>query len=240
MRGARLLLSAGLAVASASLALVVTASPGHAAAMLPDAGHVYAAASTTAASTATTADRATRAERRLTRQLARRSRALSSLSRRAARYDRELQGLRETLAIYGYYGDPSAAEVILPIANYRLSAGFGLTGPLWVAEHGGQDFGASSGEPLVAVGEGTVTEVGDAGAYGLRTILQLHDGTEIWYCHQTTASVLPGDVVQIADEIGTVGSTGNSTGPHLHLEVRPNGGAPVNPMTWFAAAGLAP
>ena len=81
---------------------------------------------------------------------------------------------------------------MLPLASYRVSAGFGLTGPLWEAEHGGQDFGASLGDTIVAIASGTVTEVAYAGAYGLRTIVTLSDGTEVWYCHQTDVSVVAG------------------------------------------------
>ena len=129
---------------------------------------------------------------------------------------------------------------VLPLASYHLSAGFGLTGPLWEAEHGGQDFGSYVGDQIVAVAAGVVTDVAYAGPYGLRTIITLPDGTEVWYCHQTDVSVYAGQAVDVADPIGTVGSTGNSTGPHLHLEVRPDGGSPVDPMDWLQAQGLDP
>jgi len=174
----------------------------------------------------------------LAMQVAERQQSLSTLNRRADARDRSLIGFRAVLQKYGYTGDPDQARLILPLASYDLSAGFGLTGPLWEAEHGGQDFGASVGDPIVAVADGEVTEVAYAGPYGLRTILTLSDGTEVWYCHQTTASVVAGQPVEMADEIGTVGSTGNSTGPHLHLEVRPAGGNPIDPMEWLRAAGL--
>lgn len=180
------------------------------------------------------------AEIQLQARVAERAQALAALNRRAAVREREIQGEKAVLATYGYLGDPDAAEVVLPLAAYRISAGFGLTGPHWESTHGGQDFGAVTGETLVAVSDAVVTEVGDAGPYGLRTILTLPDGTEIWYCHQTTASVVAGDTVEVAQPIGTVGSTGNSTGPHLHLEVRPDGGEPVDPMAFFEAAGLMP
>lgn len=176
----------------------------------------------------------------LARQVAERQQSLHSLNQRADARDRMLIGYRAVLAKYGYTGDPDLARLVLPLASYDVSAGFGLTGPLWEAQHGGQDFGASFGEPLVAVADGTITEVADAGPYGLRTILTLADGTEVWYCHQTSVSVAAGYTVTMTDEIGTVGSTGNSTGPHLHLEVRPDGGDPVDPMDWLRAAGLNP
>lgn len=176
----------------------------------------------------------------LAKQVAERQQSLYSLNQRADARDRLLIGYRAVLAKYGYTGDPDLARVVLPLASYDVSAGFGLTGPLWEAQHGGQDFGANFGEPLVAVADGTITEVADAGPYGLRTILTLADGTEVWYCHQTSVSVAAGYTVAMTDEIGTVGSTGNSTGPHLHLEVRPDGGDPIDPMDWLRAAGLSP
>jgi murein DD-endopeptidase MepM/ murein hydrolase activator NlpD len=176
----------------------------------------------------------------LARQVAERQQELAALNRRADARDRALIGRKQLLARYGYDGDPEAVRVVLPMASYDISAGFGLTGPLWEAEHGGQDFSAGAGEPLVAVSDGVVADVAHAGAYGLRTILELPDGTEVWYCHQTDATVAVGQQVEVADVIGSVGSTGNSTGPHLHLEVRPDGGSPVDPMDWLRAAGLNP
>ena len=176
----------------------------------------------------------------LAEQLAEREQSLHALNRRADARDRVLIGYRAVLQTYGYTGDPDLARLVLPLASYDVSAGFGLTGPLWEAQHGGQDFGASIGDPLDAVADGTITEVADAGPYGLRTILTLPDGTEVWYCHQTSVSVVAGDTVRMTDEIGTVGSPGNSTGPHLHLEVRPAGGDPIDPMDWLRTAGLDP
>ncbi len=173
-------------------------------------------------------------------QVRERQQTLQLLNRRADDRDRALVGRKAVLASYGYTGDPDDADAVLPLATYRLSAGFGLTGPLWEAEHGGQDFGASTGDTIVAVAAGEVTEVADSGAYGLRTIVKLLDGTEIWYCHQSEVLVSTGQQVDVADPVGTVGSTGNSTGPHLHLEVRPDGGSPVDPMDWLRAAGLTP
>lgn len=180
------------------------------------------------------------AARLLARQVRERQHALMGLNRRADARERAIIGRKALLARYGYTGDPDAVRAVLPLASYRLSAGFGLTGPLWEAQHGGQDFGASPGDQIVAVAAGTVTDVAYAGPYGLRTIVTLPDGTEIWYCHQADVSVYVGEQVDVVDPIGSVGSTGNSTGPHLHLEVRPGGGLPIDPMDWLRAAGLNP
>ena len=173
-------------------------------------------------------------------QVRERQQILSSLFRQADARDRALLGRKAVLARYGYTGDPETVTAELPMASYRDSAGFGLTGPLWEAEHGGQDFGASYGEQIVAVSAGTVTEVAYSGPYGLRTIVTQPDGTEIWYCHQDAVTVYTGELVDVADPIGTVGATGNTTGPHLHLEVRPGAGSPIDPMDWLRATGLTP
>ena len=106
--------------------------------------------------------------------------------------------------------------------------------------HTGLDFAAPTGTPLKAVANGTITAVGYAGSYGYRTILTLEDGTEIWYCHQSTMTVSVGETVVGGQTIGTVGSTGNSTGPHLHLEIRPGGGNPVDPYAALISHGIQP
>jgi len=128
---------------------------------------------------------------------------------------------------------------VLPLAGYRLTATFGEYG-LWSSYHTGLDFAADSGTSLVAVARGVVTSTGYDGAYGNKTVLTLEDGTEVWYAHQTSIYVSAGDVVAPGDVIGTVGSTGNVTGPHLHLEVRPGGGDPVDPRAALIANGVTP
>jgi murein DD-endopeptidase MepM/ murein hydrolase activator NlpD len=143
--------------------------------------------------------------------------------------------------------EKAAAEIArnawqLPIARgvYRLSSEFGECSSLWSHCHTGLDFAAPSGTPILAIANGVVTETSYAGAYGNRTIMTLEDGTELWYCHQTAFESQPGETVVAGQTIGYVGSTGNSTGPHLHLEVRPGGGDPVDPAAAMAAKGEAP
>lgn len=130
-----------------------------------------------------------------------------------------------------------AKSFVKPVASYTLTAGFGETSSLWVSTHTGQDFAAPTGTPVVAIHGGTVTSAGWAGSYGYRIILTLDDGTEIWYCHLSSMTVTSGKVTT-GETIGRVGATGNVTGPHLHLEVRPDGGAPIDPMPWLRAHGL--
>ena len=122
----------------------------------------------------------------------------------------------------------------------RLTARFGEYSGLWSHFHTGLDFAAPSGTPIPAVANGVVTSTGYDGAYGNKTVITLDDGTELWFCHQTSYVVSPGDQVRAGQLIGYVGSTGNVTGPHVHIEVRPGGGDPVDPHSAMIAHGLKP
>ncbi|MFD5699804.1 M23 family metallopeptidase [Streptomyces lasiicapitis] len=134
-----------------------------------------------------------------------------------------------------------AKSFSLPVSSYTLTSHFGDSGSMWSSgQHTGLDFAAPSGTPLKAVHSGTVKESGWAGAYGYRTILELEDGTEIWYAHQSSVSVSAGQKVTTGEVIGRVGATGNVTGAHLHMEVHTSGGANVDPLAWLQGKGLNP
>ena len=129
---------------------------------------------------------------------------------------------------------------VLPVDSYRLTGRFGESSSLWSSTHTGLDFAAPDGTVIKSVAAGLVQEAGWAGPYGNRAIVQLSDGTEIWYCHQSRLDVTTGQRVVAGQQIGTVGSTGNVTGAHLHLEVRPGGADPVDPYTALTSRGLTP
>ncbi|MFG2943199.1 M23 family metallopeptidase [Streptomyces sp. NPDC048282] len=135
-----------------------------------------------------------------------------------------------------------AKQYTLPVVSYTITGTFGQAGSMWSSGyHTGLDFAAPTGTLIKAVHGGTVTEAGWAGSYGYRTILTLDDGTELWFCHQSSISVSVGQKVATGDVIGRVGATGNVTGPHLHLEVHPGGQATgIDPMTWLRGKGLNP
>ncbi|MFG2579620.1 M23 family metallopeptidase [Streptomyces malaysiensis] len=132
-----------------------------------------------------------------------------------------------------------AAAYTLPVGSYTLTASFGQAGDIWSADHTGQDFAAPTGTPVKAVHGGTITQAGWAGSYGYRIVLTLDDGTELWFCHLSSMVVTSGKV-STGDVIARVGATGNVTGPHLHLEVRPGGGSPIDPMPWLRQHGMTP
>jgi hypothetical protein len=129
---------------------------------------------------------------------------------------------------------------VLPTIGYHLTARFGQSSGLWSHRHTGLDFAAPSGNPIFAVATGVITETGYDGAYGNKTVETLPDGTEIWYCHQSSIGVSIGEKVVQSRQIGTVGSTGNVTGPHVHIEVHPGGGDPVDPYPEFLMHGVTP
>ena len=89
--------------------------------------------------------------------------------------------------------------------------------------HNGLDFGTPTGTPILAVDAGTVTRSGyDAGGFG-RFVVVEHAWGESWYCHLLRFDGAVGDTVQRGDGVGLSGSTGNSTGPHLHFSIRLTG-----------------
>ena len=128
---------------------------------------------------------------------------------------------------------------VLPVTPAITTAEYGDYG-LWASYHTGLDFNGSEGQPFVSVANGVVTSVGYDGSYGNKTVVTLDDGTEIWYCHQSSFGVSEGDTVTAGEVIGYIGSTGNVTGSHLHLEVRPGGGDPVDPREAFIVHGVTP
>ncbi|MEU5593961.1 M23 family metallopeptidase [Streptomyces sp. NPDC020298] len=135
-----------------------------------------------------------------------------------------------------------AKQYTLPTSSYTITGTFGQPGAMWSSGyHTGLDFAAPTGTLIKAIHSGTITEAGWAGAYGYRTILTLDDGTELWFCHQSSINVKVGQKVGTGEVIGRVGATGNVTGPHVHLEVHPGGQATgIDPMAWLHSKGLNP
>jgi len=97
-------------------------------------------------------------------------------------------------------------------------------GPRWGGFHPGIDIGMDTGTPIAAAKRGVVSFAGwNDGGYGNFVIIDHGDGTATAYAHQSRIGCSVGQVVAQGQTIGYVGSTGNSTGPHLHFEIRVNG-----------------
>jgi murein DD-endopeptidase MepM/ murein hydrolase activator NlpD len=148
------------------------------------------------------------------------------------------------LAKFAKQAEAQAAKIalnqwVLPVDGYHLTATFGEWG-LWSSYHTGLDFAADYGAPIKAMAGGEVTEVGYDGSYGNKVVITLDDGTELWFCHMSGFATSTGEEVRAGDVIGYLGDTGNTTGPHLHLEVRPGAGDPVDPYAAMLVHGLQP
>ncbi|MGW4163219.1 M23 family metallopeptidase [Streptomyces sp. NPDC004788] len=132
-----------------------------------------------------------------------------------------------------------AASYSLPTSSYTITSTYGEAGSMWSSGyHTGLDFAAPTGTPVKAVHSGTVKSAGWSGSYGYRIVLELEDGTEVWYCHLSSMTVAVGQSVSTADTIGRVGATGNVTGPHLHLEIHTASGDRMDPGAWLRSKGL--
>ncbi|WUS99665.1 M23 family metallopeptidase [Streptomyces sp. NBC_00708] len=129
----------------------------------------------------------------------------------------------------------------LPVAGSYVTTGYKSSGSLWSSgSHSGIDFHAASGSSVVAVGAGTVVEAGWGGAYGNNIVLRMTDGTYTQYGHLSSIGVSVGQSVAAGQQIGLSGSTGNSTGPHLHFEARttPSYGSDMDPVAYLRAHGV--
>ncbi|WP_308409200.1 M23 family metallopeptidase [Streptomyces sp. BV129] len=127
----------------------------------------------------------------------------------------------------------------IPVAQKGLSAQFGQAGVNWMSVHTGIDFPVSYGTTVMAATDGVVTTKWNS-AYGNMLVLTAKDGTETWYCHLSSYRVPSGTSVKAGEPVAYSGNSGNSTGPHLHFEVRPAGGAAVDPLPWLRSHGLDP
>ena len=105
-------------------------------------------------------------------------------------------------------------------------------GARWGRSHNGIDVGAATGTPIYAAASGTITNASTFGGYGQLIKINHGNGVETYYGHCSKIYVKVGQQVETGDLIGLVGSTGNSTGPHLHFEVRVNG-VPQNPQNYL-------
>ena len=125
-----------------------------------------------------------------------------------------------------------------PLDVSDLTSKFGVRSDPFTGEsrmHRGIDYSAPTGTPIRAAAPGVVTWAGEQGSYGELVIVDHGNGVETRYAHQAWVDVAVGDVVNAGDVLGAVGSTGRSTGPHLHFELRV-GGEAIDPQPWMTGA----
>jgi murein DD-endopeptidase MepM/ murein hydrolase activator NlpD len=136
---------------------------------------------------------------------------------------------------------PASGGYTAPVSGAGVGTAYRVAGSMWSSGyHTGADFVVPTGTSLKAVGPGTVVSAGWAGAYGNQVVLKLADGYYAQYAHLSSLSVSAGQTVTAGQQVGLSGSTGNSTGPHLHFEIRttPNYGSDVDPVAYLRSHGV--
>ena len=138
-----------------------------------------------------------------------------------------------------------AASWVDPVKKYTLSASFAQAGSMWHSTHSGQDFAVPSGTEVVAAHGGTVVKAGgngagDGSAYGNAIVIKHGNGTYSQYAHLSRIDVKVGQVVKTGQHIALSGNTGNSSGPHLHFEIRTtaNYGSAIDPVAFLRTKGV--
>ncbi|MFD2079704.1 Murein DD-endopeptidase MepM and murein hydrolase activator NlpD, contain LysM domain [Actinopolymorpha cephalotaxi] len=178
------------------------------------------------------------AKKRAERAAAERAAAERAAEKRAAKKI----ALKKTAAHKAALAAKKAPQWVLPVTSYHLTGRFGQSGNNWASSHHGLDFAADTGTPIHAVGRGEIISAGWQDAYGNAIEIRHPDGTVTLYGHMSRFAKTGGSV-KVGDVIGYVGATGNVTGPHCHLEVRPHGGGledAVDPFVWLKNKGLNP
>ena len=138
-----------------------------------------------------------------------------------------------------------AAGWVTPVKGYTKTASFAQNGARWQSTHSGQDFAVPSGTKVVAAHGGTVVKAGgngagDGPAYGNAIVIKHGNGQYSQYAHLSKINVKVGQIVATGQKIALSGNTGNSSGPHLHFEIRttPNYGTAIDPVAFLRGKGL--
>ncbi|WP_245773689.1 M23 family metallopeptidase [Pseudonocardia ammonioxydans] len=154
------------------------------------------------------------------------------LGEKAAKVERAISGAMSHGAPKAvvYDGDP----LVMPTSG-RFTSGFGAR---WGVQHYGIDLAAPIGTPIFALTDGVVEKAGPASGFGMWVVLKHTDGTSSVYGHINRSLVEVGQEVRAGDEIAEVGNRGQSTGPHLHLEIWESDGSKTNPLPWLIQRGL--
>ena len=158
--------------------------------------------------------------------------AAEEAARRAQQQQNTAKPSTSTGSSSGYYWPCQSSTYITSRFGYRVHPIFGTT-----KFHSGLDIAANSGAVVSAAAGGTVSIAEYSSSYGNYVVIYHSNGTTTLYAHMSSIAVSAGDTVSQGQTIGYVGSTGNSTGPHLHFEVRVNGSC-VDPLGYFSGMSL--
>lgn len=172
------------------------------------------------------------------------SRTANALVRAGRHRPRTLLGraaLTAAMALAGLAGTATAASAASTGWAHPMPAGETTScfGPRWGTQHAGLDLAAAEGTPVYAAGAGTVVDSGWLySGYGISVLVDHGDQTLTHYAHLSQARVSAGDAVEAGQQVGDEGSTGDSTGPHLHFEVHAGLWNQIDPGPFMAARGI--
>ncbi|NDZ74384.1 M23 family metallopeptidase [Streptomyces sp. SID10362] len=171
--------------------------------------------------------------------------AQAAAQAKAAKAEKAAASAKKTTTAKKTATKKKAASWVDPVKKYTLSASFAQNGGMWAHKHSGQDFAVPIGTNVVATHGGTVVKAGgngagDGPAYGNAIVIKHGNGTYSQYAHLSRINVKIGQVVKTGQSIAKSGNTGNSSGPHLHFEIRttPNYGSAVDPVAFLKAKGV--
>lgn len=137
--------------------------------------------------------------------------------------------------------EAAASGYTTPLASAGVTTGYRVSGAMWSSGyHTGIDFAVATGTSVRSIGPGAVVSAGWNGAYGNEVVIRHADGTHSQYAHLSSLSVSAGQSVSGGTQIGLSGSTGNSSGPHLHFEIRTGAGygSDVDPVEYLRRHGV--
>ena len=174
-----------------------------------------------------------RAERETEQAAAAQAQSQAEQAALAARAEAEARAAAEAKAA----AEAARPTAVMPIDAARITSSFG---PRWGTLHAGVDLAAPMMTPEFAAMDGIVLQAGPASGFGLAVYIQHDNGDVTVYGHMEKILVSAGQVVRAGDTIALVGNRGESTGPHLHFEVRIGGvrGEPVDPLAYLRQRGV--
>ncbi|WP_445277083.1 LysM peptidoglycan-binding domain-containing M23 family metallopeptidase [Streptomyces sp. DSM 41033] len=169
-----------------------------------------------------------------------------SATKKAAPAEKTAAPAEKTAAPAAETADSGASESTgsgwaSPVENPNVTTQYRASGASWSSGyHTGSDFQAASGTSVRSIGPGAVVSAGWSGSYGNEVVIQHEDGMYSQYAHLSSLEVSAGQTVTGGQQIGLSGTTGNSTGPHLHFEVRtgPSYGSDVDPIAYLRSHGV--
>ena len=157
--------------------------------------------------------------------------AKTSITEKVNQKVKQLQKQKEEKERLDRIPDINGIKLAVQPISGTITSRYGVSSRIRKSTHTGLDIAASSGTPIKVMAEGTVSCASYQGSYGKLVKINHGNGVETWYGHTSKMYVKVGQKVNAGDVIASVGSTGNSTGPHLHLEIRLNGNH-VNPQKY--------